>query len=145
MGTKTNSHGTNCAIKYHVLPDEKMKELGFWDGWNHDFTHWSRSVCVEKPESQYTEQDLKKIKKNPNYKPRYSDISFDVTIPKDGISDLDINTIDEDFLQPYDWQAMIERKGAPMLAYACRDFVEKQMEFLQEAGLLEGHTKGEYI
>jgi hypothetical protein len=142
---KVNSKGTNIAIKYHVLSDDEMRKLGFWDGYDHEFDHWCRSVSVKKAESDYDSYDLKRIKKNPNYKPRYDDIVFDISIPKNGVDDLDINTIDDDFCQPYDWQSYIEKGCATKCAYGCRDFVEKQMELLQAAGLLEGHIKGEYI
>lgn len=143
--SKVNSNGTNVAIKYHILSDEKMRALGFWDGWNHEFTYWFRGVCVLKNPTRYSTYDLKRIQKNPNYVPCHKDLSFCVRVPKNGTDDLDINIIDDDWGQPYDWQRYLRKDTIPFTALDCKEFVEKQMDLLQDAGVLEGHKYGEYI
>lgn len=58
---------------------------------------------------------------------------------------LDINVIDNDFGQPYDYQLILERHPYNATALKVRDLVEKEMEKLQAVGILSGHIEGEYI
>lgn len=119
---QVNSHGTNVAIKAHILPDDEMYAIGFTD---------------RNPSKWYYCRMVPGLGKD-------IEISFNVTIPKDG-SDIDIITLDEDFLQPYDYQSILERNPNLECALKVRDFVEEQMKYLQDAGVLSGHCRGEYI
>lgn len=117
-----NSHSTNTEIKAHILSDEDMRLIGFTD-LNPSKWYYFRIV--------------------PNLG-NGIEISFNVTIPKDG-SDIEIITLDEDFLQPYDYQYILSRNPNFEYAVKVHDFVEKQMAYLQNAGVLSGHRYGEYI
>lgn len=135
MSIEVNSHGVNKAIKYHILPDEKMKEIGFcknyYEGTNHEkyspYWYFVRGI------------------KFPNEKRwRNIEIDFQVNIPKDG-SDLNIMVIDMDFCQPYDYQYILKHKPENECAKIVRDEVERWMEYLQKNGVLSGHEYGAYI
>ena len=119
---QVNSHGTNVAIKAHTLPDDEMHTIGFTD---------------RDPSKWYYYRMAPGLGNG-------IEISFNVTIPKDG-SDIEIITLDEDFLQPYDYQSILEHNPNLECALKVRDFVEEQMKYLQDTGVLSGHRNGEYI
>lgn len=121
---KVNSNGVNEKIKANILTDSQMEKIGFT---NYNKPHWYYSRCVKFP------------KKYKDF-----DISFSLTIPKDG-SDISIDILDEDFCQPYDYQYMLDKDPCFESCIIVRDFVEEQMEYLKDAGILTGHIKGEYI
>ena len=123
---ETDEHGLNIKIQSHILPEADMRRIGFTD-YAKDRWYYSRLVQFPK-EKRY----------------KGFEISFDVTIPKDG-SRLCIDVLDEDFCQPYDYQLMLAKNPEFEPALIVRDFVEKQMAYLQEQGVLSGHVKGEYI
>ena len=132
---KLNSHCVNAKIKYHILSDEKMKEIGFnknyYEGTDHEeySPYWWFTKEIHFPkEKQYREID----------------IDFTVKIPKGG-SDLNIMVLDMDFCQPYDYQRILERNPDNKFAGIVREQIEKWMEYLQDNGVLSGHVKGEYI
>lgn len=119
---KVNASGTNEAIKYHVLPDKEMRELGFIDrNVNGVFDYWVAWWPV--PGLRY--------------------VSLYIRVPKKASTRcLEITTIDGEFLQPFDWQAGI---GSSKARLYCKDFSEQKIKELQEAGLLSGHEYGDYI
>lgn len=123
---EVNSHGVNAKIKTHILSDEEMREIGFTD---YSKTTWffCRSIKFPK-ETRY----------------RSFDISFSVSIPKDG-SDIRIDVLDEDFCQPYDYQSMLHKNPTFKPALIVYEQVEEWMDYLQSKGVLSGHVKGEYI
>lgn len=114
---KTNSKGTNAAIKAHILSDEKMRELGFTD---------------YLPKNWYYCKTIAR------------DITFNLTIPKDG-SDIEIVTLDENFCQPYDYQEILENNPQFPFALQVKEKVEQIMSNLQSVGVLSGHEYGDYI
>lgn len=114
-----NSNGVNAKIKAVILSDKEMKEIGFTNR-NEPYWFFDRLIM-----------------------PKH-DISFSVTIPKDG-SDIRIDVLDEEFCQPYDYQAMLNRNPNHKLALEVRENVEYWMEYLQSRGVLKGHTKYAYI
>lgn len=114
---KTNSKGTNAAIKAHILSDEKMRELGFTD---------------YLPKNWYYCKTIAR------------DITFNLTIPKDG-SDIEIITLDENFGQPYDYQRILQDSPHFSPALKIKSMVEEIMSHLQSVGVLSGHNYGEYI
>lgn len=123
---KLNSHGVNSKIKAHILSDEEMKAIGFT---NHYEPTWSFCRSIKFPQTK---------------RYRGFDISFVVSIPKDG-SDIRIDVLDEDFCQPYDYQYMLNKDPKFKPALITFEQVEEYMEYLQSKGVLSGHVKGEYI
>lgn len=123
---KLNKHGVNSDITATILPDEGMRKIGFTD-FIKDRWYFFRELKVSK-----------------KFKRCNWEISFNVTIPKDG-SDISIDVLDEDFGQPYDYQAMLERNPSADLPLFVKEEVEKYMSYLQINGVLHGHKYGEYI
>lgn len=119
-----NSHGVNAKIKARILDDAKMREIGFTD-YAKDRWYFFRGI------------NFKDVKKK-------IDISFSVTIPKDG-SDIRIDVLAEWFCQPYDYQYILKKDPGHKIANIVKEQVEYWMEKLQEEGVLEGHVRGEYI
>ena len=132
---KLNSHGVNAKIKYHILSDEKMKEIGFnknyYEGTDHEeySPYWWFSRMIQFPKDKRW---------------RGIEIDFTVKIPKDG-SDLNIMVLDDDFCQPYDYQRILSKNPNHPCASIVNEQVERWMEYLQEQGVLSGHVRGEYI
>ena len=124
-----NSHGVNAKIKAHIFDDAKMREFGFTD-YAKDRWYFCRGINFKGVKKK---RDLNNI-----------DISFSVTIPKDG-SDIWIDILDEDFCQPYDYQYILKKHPEHKIANIVKEQVEYWMEKLQEEGVLEGHVRGEYI
>lgn len=123
---KINSNGVNAEIKAHILSDEGMKAIGFT---NYYKPNWSFCRPIKFPQTK---------------RYRGFDISFNVSIPKDG-SDIRIDVLDEDFCQPYDYQHMLNKDPKFKPALITLKQVEEYMEYLQSKGVLSGHVKGEYI
>ena len=121
-----NSNCVNVKIKAHILSDEEMRKIGFTD-YSKDRWFFCRSITFPR-------------------EPRYKgfDISFSVSIPKDG-SDIRIDVLDEDFCQPYDYQSMLHKNPTFEPALIVYEQVEELMDYLQSKGVLSGHVKGEYI
>lgn len=118
---KVNKHGTNIAIQHHILPDEEMKKYHFKkneDGvWSFVKTHTIHKTL---------------------------DLCLWIRlIPETGITIIDI--LDDDFCQPYDYQGMLAKGTDNKYAIGAYEWVEMQMEYLQEAGILSGHNRGDYI
>lgn len=123
---EVNSNCVNAKIKAHILSEKEMKEIGFTDC---SKTTWFFCRSIKFP-------------KEVRY--RNFDISFSLSIPKDG-SDIRIDVLDEDFCQPYDYQSMLRKNPTFEPALIILDQVEEHMKYLQSKGVLSGHIKGEYI
>ena len=110
-------NGLNLAISASVLPEDEMRRLGFTD---HKADTWYHCFPVGEG------------------------VTLNVAVPKDG-SRLRLDVLDEEFLQPYDYQRIL--KNNPNLEFAQR--VKAQTEFylelLSEAGVITGFTRGMYI
>lgn len=73
-------------------------------------------------------------------------IDFFVTINVKDLNDIQIDVIDEDFGQPYDYQLYIMESEEPVrVASAVYEKVETELKKLQEAGILQGHVRGNYV
>jgi hypothetical protein len=135
MSVELNSHGVNKAIRYNILSDERMKEIGFhknyYEGTDHEkyAPYWYFIRGIQFPKEKRW---------------RNMDISFQVNIPKDG-SDLDIMILDMDFCQHYDYQSILEKNPTHECANIVKEEVEKWMSYLQDNEVLSGHSYGEYI
>lgn len=135
MGVEVNSNGVNKLIKYTILSDEKMKEIGFhknyYEGTAHEeySPYWWFTKTIKFPK----EKRWKNV-----------EINFDVKIPKDG-SDINIIVLDMDFCQPYDYQYLLSNNPKNECANIVREQVEMWMKYLQDNDVLSGHIYGEYI
>lgn len=73
-------------------------------------------------------------------------IDFFVTINVNDLNDIKIDVIDEDFGQPYDYQLYIMESEKPVrVASAVYEKVETELKKLQDAGILRGHVRGNYV
>ena len=125
---KVNGLGTNEAIKFNCDENllRKNKFAFFRNSHSEIPSHWSYI-------SYFLDADI--------------EISFNVTYyeePYKG-ANLEIITIDEDFGQPYDYQSILEKNPKQVCALQVKDFVEEEMRKLKEAGIISGHSYGEYI
>ena len=127
MNVEVNSNGVNKLIKYNILSDEKMKEIGFTD-YSKDNWYFCRMIKFPKDKKEY----------------RGFEISFSVSIPKDN-SNIRIDILDEDFCQPYDYQYMLDKNPKFEPCLIVKEQVEEWMKYLQDNGVLSGHVYGEYI
>lgn len=74
------------------------------------------------------------------------DICFYVTMNVRDLNDLKIDVIDDDFGQPYDYQLYLMSSDEPVrVASAIYEKVETELKKLQEACIIEGHVRGNYV
>ena len=119
--TECRANGTNKKIKFNILADEEMRKIGFTD-YSDKFWYYCKMI-----NSEFC-------------------ISFEVTIPKNKSDDrFRIDVIDESFGQPYDYQSILKKNPNFEFAKMVKVSVEKQMKYLQDNKVLEGHVIGEYI
>ena len=126
MKMKTNFHADNNKFQYHILSDEKMKEIGFdknfYEGTDHEeySPYWWFTKLIQFPKE--------KMWKN-------VEIELEIRIPKDG-SDLDIRVLDLDFCQPYDYQQILKTTPGHKCANIVKKQVDKWIKYLQDNGVL---------
>lgn len=118
---KVRENGTNAAIQAHILSDERMRKLGFTDN-KKDTWYFSRMLH-----------------------PTKYDISFNVSINKDNPGDLRIDIIDEEFLQPYDYQYMLSNGSTNKVTLAVKEQVDNLMIYLVDNGVLSNWQVGDYV
>lgn len=123
---ETNSYGTNKAITYTILSDEEMRRIGFTD---YSKSYWFFLKPINFPREK---------------KYREFNITFSVTIPKED-KDIRIDVLDEDFLQPYDYQWMLSSNPNFEPCLIVKEQVEEWMKYLKKQGILHGHEYGDYI
>jgi hypothetical protein len=123
-----NSNGVNKAIKATILSDKEMREIGFTD-YAEDRWYFSRYITFPKERGYH------------GYK---FEVSFNVGIPKDG-SDIQIDILDEAFLQAYDYQYILDSDPEHKYANIVKEQVEMWMRYLQDNKVLSGHNYGDYI
>lgn len=114
---QVNEHGNNANIRVTVLKPSKMRRLGFTD---HNPEQWY----------QYWQID--------------NDISLNVRIKKDG-SDWRIDVFDERFLQPYDYQRLLEENPDNLWANMTKAFVDSRMLWLKSKGVISNWDIGDYV
>lgn len=103
----------------NILSDAEMRALGFTD---HVPEEWY--LCSRVSEC--------------------GDITLNLTIAKDG-SDWELDVLDERFLQPYDYQGLLERNPDNGYARAVADECERQYRLLTKAGILTGWHEGMWV
>lgn len=116
---EVNSYGTNKNIKAHILPESKMRKIGFTD---HNPNVWYFSKVWD---------DV--------------DISFNVSIPKNESAEIHIDVLDEMFLQPYDYQYILKNMPSHPIASTIKNRVDEQMVYLIENGVLSNWEVGDYV
>lgn len=107
-GVTLTKHQNNAALGVNILPDAEMRAYGFTD---HAPEEWY--LCRKVSEDGTT--------------------TLNLTIAKDG-SDWVIDVLDEYFLQPYDYQGLLERNPDNGYARAVADECERQYRLLPDAG-----------
>ena len=124
---KVNQHGVNIKIKVTVLPEEKMRHIGFTD---YAKDRWYFCRVIKFPD-----------------KKRYKNfiITFGVSIVKNNPEDFRIDVLDDAYCQPYDYQAILENNPNFEPCLIVKEQVEEWMKYLQDEGVLSGHKFGEYI
>ena len=118
-GVTLTKHQNNAALGVNILPDAEMRAYGFTD---HVPEEWY--LCRKVSEDGTT--------------------TLNLTIAKDG-SDWVVDVLDECFLQPYDYQGLLERNPDNGDARAVADECERQYRLLTEAGILTGWHEGMYV
>lgn len=74
-----------------------------------------------------------------------SDISFNIEIDIE-TNNISIEILDEDFLQPYDYQIMLKNPNyVPKIAKIVHHKVQKIMKELVDSGIIEGYVENDYI
>lgn len=74
-----------------------------------------------------------------------SDISFNIDIDIE-TNDISIEILDEDFLQPYDYQIMLKNPNyVPKIAKIVHHKVQEIMKKLVDSGIIEGYKENDYI
>lgn len=116
---KLTRHCNNAALGVNILSDAEMRALGFTD---------------HVPEKWYLCRRVSE----------HGDITLNLTIAKNG-SDWMLDVLDENFLQPYDYQWLLERDPNNTYARAVADECERQYRLLTEAGILTGWHEGMWV
>lgn len=74
-----------------------------------------------------------------------SDISFNIEIDI-LTNNVDIEVLDESFLQPYDYQIILKNPNSiPKIAKIVHHKVQKIMKELVDSGIIEGYKENDYI
>lgn len=74
-----------------------------------------------------------------------NEISFNLSVDIKTLEIVNIYVLDEDFLQPYDYQWMILNGNPPPFALKVYEKVNRILETLQNKGVITGFEKGMYI
>lgn len=109
----------NALIQGHVVADKEMRESGFTD---HREGIWYYCAMLS---------DV-------------SGISFNCTINKK-TNHVKIDVLDEDWLQLYDYQSILKKDTKHHYALLVHAQVQKQMQKLQEIGVIDGYIPNDYI
>lgn len=115
---EVNENGNNTKLSVKILPEEFMREFGFTD-FKEGYWYYCKSVGDE--------------------------TTFNVSINKQDPSDFRIDVLDENFCQPYDYQSYIMSGKIFKFVEDVYNNVEDELAKLTEAGILEGHKRGEYV
>jgi|GEM_PF-5299779 len=73
------------------------------------------------------------------------EISFGISIDKKSLEVTNIDVLDEDFLQPYDYQSILMKDANHKYARMVFDKVDVVLNKLQNDGVIEGYTRGMYV
>lgn len=119
-----NNKVQNKNIKANVLSDEDMRKAGFTDK-NPNNWYYCRIL---------NEDEVKCM----------IPVSFNVTISKK-TSKIKIDILDENWLQPYNYQSILERDPSNKFANEIHKKVQAQMKLLMEKGIITGYNENDFI
>ncbi|WP_176892854.1 hypothetical protein [Fusobacterium ulcerans] len=117
-----NKRNTNANIKVNIFDDGKMRELGFTDY------------------SKYTWYYLAYIINEKHFK-----VTFNLQINKQNPDNFKIDILEENWLQPYDYQAGLRKYPKFEKYLQVHNKVQEIMKHLIEVGIIEGYNLGDYI
>lgn len=103
-------------MKIHILPDKEMKRAGF-------FEHENKWAYIKEVASE---------------------VSFTFRIIKD-TGNWQIDIIDDDFGQPYDYQYILQQAPDHAFANTVKENVEDLMMYMVEEGIISDYEVGDYI
>lgn len=109
-------------IKASILKDSEMRKIGFTDRLE---SKWFYHKII------WEHDDF--------------EVSFSVTIEKENAENFRIDVLDEDFCQPYDYQYLLSKNPNHKLSLEIQRLVEKEINYLQNCGVLHGYRQGIYI
>ena len=110
-----NDRGQNANIKFGNVSEDTLKSFGFWNTKD----SWYMNVVVSSE----------------------MDITFNISIVK-STKEVIIDVLDEEFLQPYDYQEML---GLNDIANEVHCKVQDCMKSLVDSGIIVGYSMGDYI
>ena len=110
----------NKNIKANILLDEDMRKAGFTDN---NKTNWYYMKTLKGGEIP---------------------ISFNVTINKK-TSKVQIEILDENWLQHYNYQSILERDPNNKFANEIHKKVQDQMKILMDKGIITGYKENDFI
>lgn len=113
----------NDNIKGHILSDEEMIALGFED---RGFGSWMFFELLDQPSKGF------------------EGTSFSMRIEKD-TEEVFIDVLDEAYLQPYDYQSILQWDPNHKFANFIHKRVQNLMKKFLKAGVITGYTPGDYI
>ena len=99
-------------LRMKVLPDDKMREIGFTDFVK---TRWYYCVMLDK------------------------NVSFNLSIEKKNPLCFRIEVLDENFLQPYNYEYILEKNPRHKFALNIKEKVKEQMSYLMRNGIVDGY------
>ena len=123
---EVNDHMNNAAICIDLLDDDLMRKARFTD-LSEGYWYYCRDL-----------------------EPLAHGISFNLRVEKTNPKNWTIDVLDEAFLQPYDYQSMIQNeyeKNVETLGkfhWVVNSQVEYEMEHLTRLGIVSGWEKGDY-
>lgn len=117
-----NNKHINSNIKINVLEENKMRELGFTD---YCKTSWTYREAV------FIDGDFV--------------VTFNLSIKKDNPKKFDIDILDDNWCQPYDYQKYLKTTPYFKTGLKVHNKVQEIMKKLLDNGVIEGYTLGDYI
>lgn len=115
-----NSKVQNKNIKANILSDEDMINAGFTDNNKKNWYYMKTLIGGNIP------------------------ISFNVTISKK-TSKIQIEILDENWLQHYNYQSILERDPNNKFANEIHKKVQEQMKLLTDKGIITGYKENDFI
>lgn len=117
MSVLLDENGLNANINCKILEPEVMEKFGF----------------------------VKKERHWLFFKPLCVDIWMSITIYEDSDKRPEIDIIDDQICQPYDYQEILRQHPSARFATIVKTLVEIELSKLSDAGIVTGFVQGEYV
>ena len=117
-----NKRNTNANIKVNIFDDGKMRELGFTD-YSKNTWYYLTYIINEK----------------------HFKVTFNLQINKQNPDNFKIDILEENWLQPYDYQAGLRKYPKFEKYLQVHKKVQEIMKHLIDMGIIEGYNLGDYI